>query len=128
MKKSSNEQEYEKLLSELREIIHFLGITQNTAVEMIEEYYSKHFEFYDTNENNRISIDSFKKILQGRKGSSRKLRIYIDCLKQSEKYHKLIGLDVSENGDVEVLGEDRKRELHQLSEYIRDLVIQRENT
>ena len=128
MNKSSKEQESKELLDELTALIKFLGISQSDAVLMIDEYYSKCREPYDVHEETSLSFESFKKILQGRKTSPDKLRLYINCLKQSKKYRGIIGLMAAKDGDVEVLGEERQKELHQLSKRIRDLIAEKKKS
>ncbi|RDE68804.1 hypothetical protein DPV96_00100 [Aggregatibacter segnis] len=125
MNKSLKEQESKELLDELNALIKFLGIRQSDAVLMIDEYYSKCREPYDVHEESSLSFESFKKILQGRKTSPDKLRLYINCLKQSKTYRGIIGLMAAKDGDVEVLGVERQKELHQLSKRIRDLIAEK---
>lgn len=123
--KPSNEQESKELLDELKALINFLNISQSEAVLMIDEYYSECCEPYDVHEESSLSYESFKKILQGRKTSPDKLRLYINCLKQSKKYRRITGLMAAKDGDVEVLGVERQKELHQLSKRIRDLIAEK---
>ncbi|MBN6064767.1 hypothetical protein [Aggregatibacter actinomycetemcomitans] len=126
MDKSSKEQETKELLDELKALIQFLDISQLDAVVMIDEYYSKCREPYDVHEESSLSYESFKKILQGRhKASPDKLRLYINCLKQSKKYHCITGLMAAKDGDVKVLGVEAQKELHQLSKRIRDLIAEK---
>ena len=128
MNKSSNEQESKELLDELKALINFLNISQSEAVLMIDEYYSECREPYDVLEESSLSYESFKKILQGRKTSPDKLRLYINCLKQSKKYYRITGLMAAKDGDVEVLGVERQKELHQLSKRIRDLIAEKKKS
>jgi hypothetical protein len=128
MNKSLKEQESKELLDELKALIQFLGISQSDAVLMIDEYCSKFREPYDVHEESSLSFESFKKILQGRKTSPDKLRLYINCLKQSKKYRGIIGLMAAKDGDIEVLGVERQKELHQLSKRIRDLIAEKKKS
>ncbi|THA10751.1 hypothetical protein [Rodentibacter pneumotropicus] len=125
--KSSDEQESKILVDELNELIEFLSITQLQAVEIIERHYSTIYDNY-TKKDHLLSFESFKKILQGRKISAHKLRLYIGCLKKSKEYHRRVGLYAAENGDDKILGKERQKELHQLSKHIRNLINEKEKS
>ncbi|TPH07563.1 hypothetical protein [Haemophilus haemolyticus] len=116
IKNQSIEQEANDLVDELNKIIDFLDLTQQGALELIEKHY---FKIYGYEPEKELSISSFRKILQGRKTPINKLKLYINCLKESKEYHQAAKMTYSREGDNRLLGDDIHSILLNWSEQIR---------
>ncbi|MGX2955818.1 hypothetical protein ACWIYZ_01870 [Ursidibacter arcticus] len=113
MKKTANELELEreKIVGEIKNVISLMGITQRGAADIIALEYN-YDNFYDR----------FKKHLARSSTKVQTLEHYLFILKKSEKYVKTLNLKAKQVGDVEILGKERQRNLHKLSEIIAEYI------
>lgn len=111
MKKTAIEIKRENIVDEIKNVISRMGISQKEAADIIAEKLGQD-NFYDR----------FKKQLGRSSTKIQHLENYLLILKESESYVKAIGFQAKQSGDVDILGEAKRRNLHKLSKMIAEYI------